>query len=452
MNASTSMNNTLPKASLFYSEGASDKEYHAEVKAVDGGYLVNFRYGRRGATLTCGCKTPAPVDLAQATKVFEKLVKEKTSKGYTPDESGASYEGTEKSGLKTDFVPQLLNAVDESAAMSLILNEAFCAQEKFDGERRAVHSDAEGNVTGMNRKGLAVPLPQAMAEELRVIAMRDGAIRLDGEIIGDVLYVFDLHVERGESLRQSLGWLERMVLARQNVSKCQCIKAIPVAITKDEKRALWDKVKAAGGEGVVFKLRNCTVKEGRPNSGGDWLKFKFTESASCIVSGVNPGKRSVSIKLFSDALDCAGAKSPYEEVGNVTIPPNYDIPEVGDVVEVEYLYAYHYGSLYQPIYRGKRNDIDASACFLAQLKFKPEGRAGDNGDALEPVFTFDDADIDVLMHGDGLSVEDFMNRLGVACDCLGDGLWLFNGAQYDHQDVRAFLKRQDAYLPAKEVA
>ena len=74
--------NAITTASLYYTEGGSDKEYHTEIVEVAGGNVVNFRYGRRGAALTAGTKTSAPVDFAQAKKIFDKLVKEKTSKGY----------------------------------------------------------------------------------------------------------------------------------------------------------------------------------------------------------------------------------------------------------------------------------------------------------------------------------------------------------------------------------
>lgn len=112
--------NAITTASLYYTEGGSDKEYHTEIVEVAGGNVVNFRYGRRGAALTAGTKTSAPVDFAQAKKIFDKLVKEKTSKGYTPCESGSAYQGTENAGLKTDFTPQLLNAITEDEAMRLI--------------------------------------------------------------------------------------------------------------------------------------------------------------------------------------------------------------------------------------------------------------------------------------------------------------------------------------------
>ena len=351
---------------MYFSEGSSDKEYHAEIVEVAGGNVVNFRYGRRGSSLTAGTKTSAPVDFAQAKKIFDKLVKEKTTKGYTPDVSGAAYQGTDNAGLKSDFLPQLLNPVTETEAMILLKDSQFPAQEKMDGERRAAHAE-NGKVIGMNRKGLIVPLPKGIADELQSIAAKTGAIRVDGEIIGETLYVFDLHIYKGE-LIHSLPWLERMHLAEYALAGCKQIKPVPVAVTTDAKRDLWNKVKAHG-EGVVFKRINSVVKAGRPNTGGDWLKFKFTESASCWVMEVNSGKRSVKIGLLD-----GGRKSQMISVGNVTIPPNYDVPAAGDIVEVEYLYAYKGGSIYQPVYRGKRTDVDIGACITGQLKYKPEGR------------------------------------------------------------------------------
>lgn len=357
----------IAQTSLYYSEGSSDKEYHAEIVEVAGGNVVNFRYGRRGSSLTAGTKTSAPVDFAQAKKIYDKLVKEKTSKGYTVDVSGTAYQGTENAGLKSDLIPQLLNPVTETEVMNLIKDSMFAEQEKMDGERRAAQAE-NGKVVGINRKGLIVPLPQPITDELQSIASKSGDILIDGEIIGDILYVFDMHVYKGDRIH-SMPWLKRMRLAELALARCKSIKTVPVAVTVNEKRALWDKIKAAHGEGVVFKRINSIVKEGRPNTGGDWLKFKFAESASCWVMEVNSGKRSVKIGLLDG--DCKPQMIP---VGNVTIPPNYDVPAVGDIVEVEYLYAYKGGSIYQPVYRGKRPDVDIEACIIGQLKFKPEGR------------------------------------------------------------------------------
>ena len=57
-------------------------------------------------------------------------------------------------------------------------------------------------------------------------------------------------------------------------------------------------------------------------------------------------------------------------VGKVTIPPNRDTPEVGQVIEVRYLY--FVGSLVQAVYLGQRFDIGPEACTLAQFKRRQE--------------------------------------------------------------------------------
>lgn len=107
----------LKKASLYFAEKNSNKEYHAELAASGGGFVVNFRYGRRGGALQSGSKTPSPVDYAKAEKIYNKLVAEKTGKGYTPDESGTSYQGSENAGRRTGFAPQLCNAISEAEAI-----------------------------------------------------------------------------------------------------------------------------------------------------------------------------------------------------------------------------------------------------------------------------------------------------------------------------------------------
>ena len=82
--------------SLYFREGSSDKVYHAQiVPNGDNLYSVNFQYGRRGSTLQTGSKTAAPVTLAEARKIFDKLVAEKKAKGYTEGERGVPTPGGE---------------------------------------------------------------------------------------------------------------------------------------------------------------------------------------------------------------------------------------------------------------------------------------------------------------------------------------------------------------------
>lgn len=361
------MTNQKENISLYFKEGSSDKEYHVDLVPSESGFVVNFRYGRRGSALASGTKTASPVPFESAKKIFDKLVHEKTAKGYSPEVSGAAYQGTALAGLKTDFAPQLLNEISDEGVDALIENDDWAAQEKKDGERRAIKITQEGEVTGMNRKGLVVPLPEIMVDDIKSAGKRFGEILADGEIVGDRLYIFDLHVVHGTSVRHH-GWLQRIKMAGEVFDGCESLQVIPVAITKTDKRALFNRIQDADGEGVVFKQKDAMVKPGRPNSGGDWLKFKFFESASCRVAGLNENKRSVQIEVADDS-------GKFNLVGNVTIPPNKPIPKTGAIIEVKYLYAYKGGSLFTPTYLGERTDLYLDACTTDQLKYKPEGQA-----------------------------------------------------------------------------
>ncbi|MBV6621668.1 MAG: WGR domain-containing protein [Rivularia sp. (in: Bacteria)] len=80
----------IKRKTLHYQKDASDKVYEVDLcEVAEDKYLVNFRYGRRGANLKEGTKTTQPVALTKAEQVFDKLVGEKTRKGYV-DTSAAS--------------------------------------------------------------------------------------------------------------------------------------------------------------------------------------------------------------------------------------------------------------------------------------------------------------------------------------------------------------------------
>jgi bifunctional non-homologous end joining protein LigD len=103
------------------------------------------------------------------------------------------------------------------------------------------------------------------------------------------------------------------------------------------------------------------------------LKYKFYKSCSAIVKGIND-KRSVTLGLIEDLPEhgsefVIGRK--LITVGNCTIPVNYDFPQMGDIVEIKYLYARKpSNALYQPSYLGKRTDIQLKDVLLSQLIYK----------------------------------------------------------------------------------
>lgn len=351
---------SLPSTTLYYCEGSSDKTYQAAVEPQGEGFVVTFAYGRRGSTLTTGTKTAAPVPFDQAKKIYDKLVKEKTAKGYTPGEDGTPYQHTDRADRATGVLPQLLNPIDEGDVEGLLTDHAWWTQEKFDGRRIVIRRSGD-EVIGINRLGLAVALPKPIAN--RALKLGSQQWIMDGECVGDIFFAFDLLESacidlRAQPYAKRLKALDALI----GEARKAAIRLVATATTTTAKRAMLAKLRESRGEGIVFKRSDAPYTPGRPASGGDQLKLKFTATASCIVAGTNGGKRSVKLELLDGDKRVA--------VGNVTIPPSLPIPAVGEVAEIRYLYAFEGGALFQPVFLGVREDLAHKDCTVAQLKFK----------------------------------------------------------------------------------
>jgi bifunctional non-homologous end joining protein LigD len=363
----TSTTPTLQSASLHYREGNSDKVYHAAIEPKGEGYLVTFAYGRRGQTLNTGTKTTYPVSLAEATRIFDKLVASKVAKGYQYSFASAGetkpYQQTGDEGRDSGIRCQLLNAIDEGELSRLLTGRTHCLQEKHDGRRLMVRK--QGNeITGINRRGLVVAIPDAIREAFEHIPYD---VLIDGEAVGDTLHAFDLLEVKGTCLRKR-RYIDRFAALIMTIPpNLPALRWVSTSVDPNDKVEIYEELRATNREGVVFKDMDAAYSPGRPNSGGPQLKFKFVESASFVVTGIN-AKRSVTLGLYDgDTLVPAG---------NVTIPPNHAIPQVGNVVDARYLYALKQsGSIYQPVYLGVRSDIPASECVVEQLKYKNEPTA-----------------------------------------------------------------------------
>jgi bifunctional non-homologous end joining protein LigD len=352
-------------SSLYFSDGASDKVYHAQVIGDDAsGYMVQFQYGRRGSTLQAGTKTATPVTLPKAQQIFDKLVKEKTAKGYSTGIDGTPFAGTENAGRVSGVSLQLLNPISREEAHVLIQDDAWGLQQKMDGERRCVIVD--GDVVGVNRKGLTVALPQPIADAARRCLPKGTVI--DGEQIGDTLWAFDMLRYDGKDVSHLSYRMRHAALLDAipgAMSKKDPLRVVGLYETTQTKAAVFDRLEETGAEGVVFKRLNSVHTPNRPATGGDQLKLKFVESATVKVIGMNDGARSARMGLFD-------AVGNLVDVGSVTIPANAPVPSNGELIEVRYLYAYMGGSLFQPVYVAARTDLDDPAATLAQLKYKAE--------------------------------------------------------------------------------
>lgn len=358
----------IQSANLYYKEGGSDKVYHLTIEDLGSNYVVNFAYGRRGSALKTGSKTTLPTSLEEAKSIFNDIIKEKTGKGY----KYISKDSNESIPVVSDDLPDtpteiqcvLLNPIEESEALSLIENDDWAAQPKFDGVRFMLKLSNESlGPIGFNRKGKRVGVPTVIWNAIDSKGFSN--FFLDGELIGDTFYTFDILEYNDKCIRENK--LSDRTKALEDIVKkinSEHVVLSKLSISTKDKRKLYESLLNENKEGIVFKKLDAHYYVGRPASGGNYLKHKFYSTCSCLVTAINK-KRSIAIGLYK------GKK--LLKAGNVTIPINFEVPEVDDIVEVKYLYARKQsGSLYQPIYLGKRTDLGIDDCNQTQLKFKTE--------------------------------------------------------------------------------
>ena len=157
------------------------------------------------------------------------------------------------------------------------------------------------------------------------------AVTIDGEMLDGKWYVFDMTVAGSEGL----PWETRMEMAESwvksmNDAGIDQIVALPTARTPAEKKALFDAIKASGGEGVMMKRRDAAYKFGQRTD--QILKAKITSTADVVVMERNvDGKENAVVGVYRNGKLERVANVPTQGKGN---------PQVGDVLEVEYLWAH----------------------------------------------------------------------------------------------------------------
>lgn len=266
----------------------------------------------------------------------------------------------EKKGSRKDtgLRPQLLNPIDESEVQKYLTDDDFGCQEKEDGKHGILKKE-KGTLVAANKNGLEMAVSKAIEQAFKALSVD---CTLDGELIGERFYVFDLLDLNGENFRVR-PYIQRYQ-AYQELLKSNPI-LIPVQAyfgTKD-KTEFFFRMKAEKREGVVFKRLSVPWQAGRPTEYGDFLKCKFWASLSAIVDEQSTGKNS----FIFYVLD--GGKRVY--LGQCTTIGKV-VPNPGDIVEIKYLYCYRGGKVIQPVFLSIRDDVNKEDCNMKQLKYKVE--------------------------------------------------------------------------------
>lgn len=400
-------NTCVHSVTLHCQQGTSDKVYILGIMRLNSqNFAVVAHYGRRYGPLTVTHKGYFST-IADATKKFNSLVREKSAKGYeliesvtTPEEGAQASAPTSAPYVPAPFVPSppprarcvLLNAVNPDSVGDLLEAPEWALQPKIDGQRLLVEIADDGTIRGFNRRGVEVTVPANIVHGLDVFPT---GVTNDGEITGgadgQVFHIFDVVDENltfqqrtealervfetdGRGCRTAWGILNGLAGPRNRRGPSDpgynSVRLVRTFTGYTAKRLALITLMHENREGVVFKRLDAPYTVGRPNSGGSYLKHKFVQSATCQVLRVN-NQRSVEIGLCTTHLGMRAVSG----CGNVTIPANQSIPEVGQLVEVRYLYANpsategEQATLYQPVYLGVREDAEGPDSF-SSLKLR----------------------------------------------------------------------------------
>jgi len=382
----------LEQTALHKLDAKSDKLYIVQLEQHDlPSGAIEYRamgyYARRGRALTPTLKK-AGRDLGVVKAEAVDVIREKLRDGYgyytippsgipgmpfsAPVYGGPASVGTPVptpatpvASVAVGIVPMRANVLDEADLEHYLTDPDWAAQRKYDGERAPVSMRRSG-LTATNLKGVVRGLTTG-AERLLKKALAQPDFNdsretiVDGEIMGDEYIVYDVVTLRDNDVR-AMPYYERYG-SLEVLFGGQPALVAPTAWTTEEKRAMLAQARRENWEGLIFRQVSGTYVNGRTSV---ILKFKLWAMATCRVLTAN-AQRSIQVAL----RDEDGSERP---VGNVTVPPNVDVPVPDSLVEVRYLYALDGGSLYQPTLWRVRDDVDDADLRSSLRKAPPEKR------------------------------------------------------------------------------
>lgn len=361
----------IKEIELFYQEGSSDKVYNAMIVKEGDLYTVKVAWGRRGSTLNTGAKA-VKVTLAIAERKYASLVREKTNKGYqeiTPEVKPAKVappvgEGSgskaPRARARVGHAAQLLEPIEDHELDRFLTDDTMIAQQKIDGMRVLTTIGDELIVTNRDGQKTTKVDPRKLAG---LEYLPPGTI-VDGELLDDGYWLFDI-LQWGEEDIRERGYLARWELLENEAEPALTgdIRVVPIAKGKKAKRALHDKLRAAGAEGIVFKHRDAPYVAGRFAT---QRKHKFIKSCDVVIlenagnaylMAVYDGKQ-----LFEVGKVFAGTTNQSRKELDAALGRG-DRP----ICEVRYLYASDDHQLYQPVFVRTRDDKAAKQCVRSQL-------------------------------------------------------------------------------------
>lgn len=239
---------------------------------------------------------------------------------------------------------------------ALLSDIHWMCEPKYDGIRTLIHV-TESGTRWQNRNDEPLLKPKPGDVDLALGGLPPGIV-FDGEIVGQHLYVFDLP-HFGTSLANTSWYRRRKVLEEviDVIGASDHLRLSEVARTTEEKSEFLRRATYQHWEGIMLKHIHGLYLPGARSA--KMVKVKFTKQADCIVMEVGAdGKESATLGVWDHA--------EMVEIGRCSLAGKEKV-EVGDVVEVRYLYSNNQ-RLVQPRLVRKRMDKHTRLCTIQQFK------------------------------------------------------------------------------------
>jgi len=290
---------------------------------------------------------------------------------------------------------------DEAHLQELFDDPMYIAQEKLDGMRAIVHvtrdglrifsrSAGVGDPTRPLEKTSALPHLAALKFAQLVGTILDTEILIPGTdsatLSGTVhrkevqrenhlvkIFVFDILRDCHSDLMNQI-LLDRLeALDRVKEELCHpYITVLPVATTRSAKRALYNSVLTARGEGVVFKKLDAYYIPGaRPRD--NWYKAKKSATFDCVIIGFTKGAGRFNNRIgavrFGQYVD--GKLVELGQASGMTDEVRAEMSEypekfVGKVVKIKGMQRLKSGAIRHPQYGGLNPDKKQKDCIWYQ--------------------------------------------------------------------------------------
>ena len=276
----------------------------------------------------------------------------------------------------TVYEPMKFKETSLSDVGQYAMDDSYVFEQKLDGTRglavvteRGVWWPGRGGRGALAHTAATQHLPKINPILREMLGDREGEIIFDGEILTDTgeFRIFDLPsmiVEGYVMVRPTDSLAVRR--SALDVGPAQFESGGPVRLvrqarTEQDKLGLYLDVFNGGGEGVMIKHLGGRYLPGKRSS--DMFKAKFVKTADVVVTHVDrPDARHGSARLGVFA-----PSGQLVEVGGCSLIGKPAV-EIGDVVEVKYLYMTDAAQLYQARMVRTRPDKHESECTFGQFR------------------------------------------------------------------------------------